>query len=148
MRSAIAEALMSSRLTAIEARRLRVCSAGLHAVVDAPADQRMDTAARALGVSLEGHRATPLTEATVADADLIFVMDYSNEAELLSRFPAAERKVRLLGCLSLSADSAEEISDPYTGDDVDARRCAVRVGACVDALLMHFRRSWKDRSTG
>jgi hypothetical protein len=45
--------------------------------------------------------------------DLIFVMDYLNEARLLGRFPEAKHKTFLLGkCTTGQEGNLAEISDP------------------------------------
>lgn len=139
MRSALAHELLSSRLTQGERSRLAIRSAGLHAVPGREADTRMGSAALDLGVSLATHRATLISEELVASSDLVFVMDYANEAELLSRFPGARSKTLFLGTLAPSPTEREEIVDPFLGSDEDTRRCAGRVRSCVDALVLVLR---------
>ena len=135
MRSALAEAMLSARLSENELPAMTVRSAGLHAMPGNPADPRMIEAAREFGLSLDAHRATPISQTLVLTSDVVFVMDYSNEAELLSRFPAAAHKVRLLGELSPSTTHGDEIRDPFAGTEADALQCAARVSDAVDLLL-------------
>jgi protein-tyrosine-phosphatase len=134
MRSALAPAALYERSRGLQ-RVLRVRSAGLHAKLDKPADARMRKAALALGVSLENHRATPLSSDLIDAADAVFVMDYLNEAETLTRFPSAKDKLWLLGSLAPTAEEGEIIPDPYTGHEEDAARCAARVCRCIDVLM-------------
>src|SRR5689334_60368 len=100
IRSAIAEALLRQHLARAGATAV-VRSAGLSATLDRPADPRAVDAARSLGVDLSGHRATPLNASLVDEADLIFIMDRLNEAEVLARFPGARGKLRRLGSLAV-----------------------------------------------
>jgi predicted ATP-grasp superfamily ATP-dependent carboligase/protein-tyrosine-phosphatase len=107
---------------------ISVFSAGLHAQKGNPADGRARRAAMELGVSLDGHCAEPFTAEMAERAELILVMDFQGEAEMLSRFPHASSKVFLLGALpSKCRYSSLEIADPYEGDLTDVRRCYRRV---------------------
>lgn len=134
MRSALATAALYERSRGSQ-RMIRVRSAGLHAKLDKPADVRMRKAALALGISLESHRATPLSSDLIDAADAVFVMDYLNEAETIARFPTAREKLWLLGGLVPTAEEGEVIPDPYTGDEEAAARCAARVCGCIDTLM-------------
>ena len=135
MRSAVAHALLAARLHDAGASDITVLSAGTHADPDRPADPRMCAAAAALGVPLDSHRATLLSRAMVAAADIVFVMDYLNEASVLATYPLASRKVRLLGSYALSKLTGAEIPDPFTEEDAASHRCAARIAACVEALV-------------
>lgn len=112
IRSPMAAALLRRRLSDMGRTAIGVYSAGLHAELGRNADPRAVDAARHFGISLEDHRARPLTPDLVRDADLVLVMDAFNEAELLGRYPAARDKVLMLG-----------VVDPYDGDGTDIRRC-------------------------
>lgn len=134
MRSALAEALLAARLADMPESSIEIESAGTHALNGQSADPRMRAAALALGVSLESHRSTTLSEALVANADVIFVMDYLNEAVLRSRFPKAWPKVRLLGAYMSDNGHGAEIPDPFSSDDDATDRCAAHIDACVSRL--------------
>jgi protein-tyrosine-phosphatase/predicted ATP-grasp superfamily ATP-dependent carboligase len=96
---------------------LRSVSAGLHAKPGRGADARAIRVAKEFGISLAEHAASSLTAAMIDDADVVFVMDGINEARLLSRFPHARRKTLLLGGFAPERQFADEIPDPYDGDD-------------------------------
>ena len=126
MRSAFAEGLLRRELGADAT--VRVVSAGMRAKAGRPADPRAVAAAAELGVSLDRHRAQPMSAALARESDLIVVMDALNESELLAAFPEAGGKVVLAGELAGSPDrSALEIADPYTGTGDDVRACFRRV---------------------
>ena len=95
----------------------------------------MTRAALARGISLESHRAKPLSGDLVDAADVVFVMDRLNEAEILTRFPDVRPKLWLLGSLAPTTEDGEVIPDPYTGDDDTAVQCAARVCRCIDVLM-------------
>jgi protein-tyrosine phosphatase len=134
MRSALAEALLTARVSAAGATDVVVRSAGLHARSGKGADPRMVRAALRHHVSLDAHRATPLSLDLVTHATAVFVMDYVNDAELRARFPDVGTKILLLGVMEPSAEAGVEIADPYTQDEASVDHCAARVARCV-ALL-------------
>jgi protein-tyrosine-phosphatase len=125
IRSPMAEALFRQYLTDGAQPPIAVASAGLHARAGRGVDDRALVAARDFGVSLEEHRAQPLTGEMVSQADAIFVMDYVNEAKLIARYPEARRKVFMLDAFGddAAASSGKEIADPYHGDAGDVRHC-------------------------
>lgn len=115
---------------------LSIVSAGLFAKDSKPADPRAQIAAERLGISLDNHRAQRLTEDLVEQANVIFVMDFENEAVLLDRFPKASKKTFLLGALPTEAPSPSvEIPDPYDGDLVEVQRCFDRINDHIRGLV-------------
>lgn len=135
MRSALAAALVRRALRAWEDASVDVRSAGLHAIPDSPADPRMVRAALRVGLSLDDHRATLISESHVADADIVFVMDYLNEAEIRARFPAYVDKVRLLGAAAPSIEHGDEIPDPFTEGDEAVDACVARIQTAITTLM-------------
>lgn len=134
LRSAVAEALYRARVTTgLAPAGSQAESAGTAARDGGPADPRGMAAAREMGLRLDGHRAERLNETLVERADLILVMDYLNEADVVARFPAAAAKVRLLGSF-LDGGRPTEIRDPYTGTAEDVKASFRVIAAAVDAL--------------
>jgi protein-tyrosine phosphatase len=137
MRSPMAAALLEERvarrnLTAI------VRSAGTNATEGRQAEPRAVAAAPAHGVSLEHHRASPVTEEAMRWADVVFAMDYRNEVELVHRFPWAEEKIVLLGAFGLGRDLDVPIPDPYTEDEATLIDCYARLVVAVDAVAQQL----------
>lgn len=132
IRSALAEALCRREAARLGAP-IDAFSAGLHAIPGRAADPRALLAATALGTSLEGHAARPLTAELVESADLILVMDFGNDAELVARFPSTWRKVRLLG--AFGGDGQVVIGDPYAEGGDAVRRTAAHVERAVRELV-------------
>jgi protein-tyrosine-phosphatase/predicted ATP-grasp superfamily ATP-dependent carboligase len=138
IRSPMAAALLRRSLVATGHRSFTIESAGLHASPLNGPDHRALQVAAELGVSLQQHKAQPLTREMVQRADVIFVMDYLNEADLLARYPEAEEKLFLLGACSMGASDDAEIVDPYHGDVEDIRRCYDRLRKRIDDLAQRF----------
>jgi protein-tyrosine phosphatase len=133
IRSPFAAALLRKLLSGGDVE-IRVSSAGLRANPTQGADPRVRALAPRLGISLEEHRATPLTAAMVEENDLLLVMDYRNEAELLTRFPRARGKVWLLREYLWRRGKELEIPDPYLGDEAEVRRVCEELHRCVVEL--------------
>jgi protein-tyrosine-phosphatase/predicted ATP-grasp superfamily ATP-dependent carboligase len=139
IRSPMAAALLRKCLG--NATAPSVTSAGLFAELGKPADVRARTASQSLGIFLDQHRAQPLTADLAEGADLILVMDFENEAVLLSRFPQARTKTFLLGAFTSEAHTRSiEIPDPYSGSGTDVQHCFDRLNIHVRefvSLLAH-----------
>jgi protein-tyrosine-phosphatase/predicted ATP-grasp superfamily ATP-dependent carboligase len=135
MRSAFAAARLR-QLLAGSGPQLEVVSAGVWAQAGKAAEPAARQVATALGVTLDDHRATPLTAETVRRADIILVMDFYNLADVLARYPQARGKTQLLAALGQRED---EIVDPY-GRDVGAVSTAFsQVDQALSALLERLR---------
>jgi protein-tyrosine-phosphatase/predicted ATP-grasp superfamily ATP-dependent carboligase len=134
IRSPMAAALLRRALLRMGRQDMRVESAGLYAKPWRGADPRSIVLARESGVSLESHESTPISRDLVMRADLIVVMDYLNEAELLARYPQAAAKVVLLGAYRRCHWRQAEIDDPYRGTQKDIRDCYDCLETCVNEL--------------
>lgn len=135
LRSAVAEALYRDRVArGVAPAGSEAESAGTAAREGAPADPRGVSAAAGMGLRLDAHRSGRLNAERVDRADLILVMDFVNEADVVARFPGAAGKVRLLGSF-LSRDARpSEIRDPFTGTADDVRASFQLIAEAVDAL--------------
>jgi len=103
-RSPLAEAELRHQLPP----EINVCSSGLNALVDAPAQETVQKIASRRGLDLSGHRGKQTTGEMVLNNDLILVMTKSQKYEIENHFPAARGRVFLLG-----EWGAGEIQDPY-----------------------------------
>ena len=92
-------------------------------------------AANELAISLENHRARLLTAEMVDRTDVIFVMDYQNQAQILSRHAAAKNKVFMIGSLGDPTNHLSEICDPYYEGLDGTRQCYQTLSACVENLF-------------
>jgi protein-tyrosine phosphatase len=135
MRSPMGEVLLRAAAERSGDSDLVVVSAGLRAAPGCPADPRARAAAHQFGVSLDAHRAQPITRELIDAADVVFVMDWRNEAELIDRFPDAADKVVLLGAFG-APDSREApvILDPYAEQEEGVAACYRRLRLAVDAV--------------
>ena len=146
IRSPMAAALLKQHLGAGGGESIKVSSAGLWAVSGRGADPRAVSVAQEFGLSLQEHRAQLLTLELVQGMDAICVMDYLNEAEITTRFPAAKQKTFLLGAVvPVQRGESIEIPDPY-GEDLDAvRRCYRMLESRVRSLADRIRSAGPPR---
>lgn len=133
MRSPMAET-MFRQSTAGKQILASAFSAGLHAIPGREAHPRALAASNEIGLSLVEHRAQQLTPEMVSQADVIFVMDFKNKAEVLALYPEARDKVVLLSEYADGADRCREIPDPYFGDLESTRRCYALLQTCIHNL--------------
>jgi protein-tyrosine-phosphatase len=134
MRSPMAE-LMLKRVLAESGREgIVVRSAGIHATPGTAAEPRAQLAAAELGLPLTHHRSQLLTAEMMEESDVVFAMDFQNQAELLTRFPQARDKVLLLSAYAEGDQRGREIRDPYYGDQDESRRCYSLLQSCVNNL--------------
>ena len=133
MRSPFAAELARARLDE-SGQRFAISSAGTGAANARPADPRAIAAAARHGISLRAHRSLQLTPELVDQSDLICVMDYRNEAEVVARFPRASGRTMLLGGAVLTTREPE-IPDPYPLEDDAVAEVFERLSLAVDALV-------------
>lgn len=77
----------------------------------------------------------------VDSADLIFVMDYSNFAQILSRWKSASMKVFMLGAYAPPGYPEIEIPDPYNTGALETIECYKVLGASVQNLARELLKS-------
>jgi len=133
MRSPMAEAIFR-QCTAGTHILVSAVSAGLHAIPGGAAHPRAVAASSEIGLSLVEHRAQLLSPEMVSEADVIFVMDFQNRAEVLALYPEARGKVVMLSAYAEGAERYREIPDPYFGDLEATRRCYALLQTCIHNL--------------
>jgi protein-tyrosine phosphatase len=102
-RSPMAEALLSRALPGMTVR-----SAGLDAVMGAPADPTSVALMAEAGLDISAHRGQQVNSALVTHADVILVMDGRQKQEMHRRYPTSAGKVFCLG-----EHEGADIPDPY-----------------------------------
>jgi protein-tyrosine phosphatase len=143
MRSPMAELMLRRAALERGQAEIKVSSAGIHTTPETEAHPRARIAARKLGISLDGHRSRLLTAEMVAQSDVIFVMDFQNQAELLTEYPDARDKILLLSAYAEGVHRYSEIPDPYFGDQDAACHCYAVLHTCVNNLA---RSLWTDEN--
>jgi protein-tyrosine-phosphatase len=116
----MAEALLKQKVTGLLKKRLRVVSAGTHALEGQPSTMRAQQAASRFGVDLSGHRSQPTTPWLLSHSDLILAMDKSHVEAIRRLDPQAAERTFLLKEFGLPPDHPGGllfVDDPISGDD-------------------------------
>ena len=132
-RSAVAEVILTTLLP--KGCQTRVLSAGFHHDNDRPADPTMQTVASEHGFDLSRFRSARITDALLAQSDVIFVMEKRQYDRLIDEHPAAADRTFLLGPGSREAGQGDaEIADPYHHEEEVYRACFAQVHQAVTQL--------------
>lgn len=116
-RSPLVERLLQADLDArFGPGALRVRSAGTHALVDQPMDERAAAVLRSLGGDPDGFRARRLTESMVREADLVITATREHRAQVSRLHPRAMRRSFTLRELALLVDSLDDGELPGADD--------------------------------
>jgi protein-tyrosine phosphatase len=102
-RSPLAQVLLARELPTHH-----VWSAGLDALVGAPADPTSVLIAKDRGMDLSAHRAQQVTSVMCLQAELILVMEQAHKAQIEQMYPSVRGKVFRLGEFGRF-----DIADPY-----------------------------------
>ena len=136
MRSPMSEALFKQFAADCGQRGISIISAGVNAVPGRSVDPRTLKVAQEFGIVLDNHRAQLLTPSMVEQADIIFAMDYENEALVRARYPQSAHKVFMLSAYADESYHQVEIPDPYWGDEAEVRQCYRIIEGCIHNLAM------------
>lgn len=99
----MAQGILASRLPA-----WNIQSAGLNAVIGAPAEEPAIQLLRERGIDIGAHRATQITRKMCLDAEMVLVMDREQRRRLEDLYPEACGRIFRLGEF---AD--RDVPDPY-----------------------------------
>ena len=134
-RSPFAEGLFTKLVLQKGYKGLFAESAGLMALPGNAATALAQQVAAEHGVDLSNHEAKSVTEERVGWADLILVMEKGHEMNLLSFFPKATNKARLMRHFARFGSKTRGIADPY-GLNYDAYRfCFLDIEDAVTGLI-------------
>jgi len=113
-----------------------VKSAGLHAAEGRRSPEDAQRAAEPLGISLGEHQSSYLSDAMIAESDLIVLMDRRNEALFRARAPEALARTVLLGAFDTDREHGNPaIADPYGKGASATAACFERIRRTITGLL-------------
>lgn len=113
-RSPMAACMMNSILKSAGRSDLIAISAGLSALPGEPASAGARHAMQAMGLELSAHASRPVTQALLAQAQLVVCVSPSHASALMSRFQS----------LPPVRSFSPAIPDPFGGSDEEYRACA------------------------
>ncbi|MFZ5481931.1 MAG: low molecular weight phosphatase family protein [Myxococcota bacterium] len=129
-RSPMADAL-ARRYASERGWHVEVLSAGTHARPGDPAAANAVKAVREVGADLASHASQPMSEALVAWADRILVMEMRHASHIRETFAGADEKVQMLGTFG----GLVEIDDPYGSWIFTYRRRRDEIRRCVENFM-------------
>ena len=132
-RSPIAAAVAEAELARRGWSHVRVASAGIAAVPDAPASEHAVAVLREQGLDISGHRAHLVTPELVAWADLAVAMSPTHLAALADL--GAGNKSALVSDFLDGEAAGQPVEDPFGGPIEDYRRTYAVLAAAVARLL-------------
>jgi protein-tyrosine phosphatase len=129
-RSPMAQGLLAAQLPG-----WKVHSAGLDALIGAPADEIAVDLLRERGLDIAGHRATQVTRKMCLDADMVLVMSREQRRQLESRYP------EICGRVFRVAEHADrDIPDPYRQPETAFRHALKLIDEGVAAWVQRIQR--------
>lgn len=126
----MAQGLLAARLPG-----WRVHSAGVDALVGAPADPIAIDLLRERGIDITPHRATQITRKMCLDADVVLVMDRDQRRRLQDLYPEACGRIFRLG---EAAD--RDIPDPYRQPETAFRHALALIDEGVARWMQRIQR--------
>lgn len=136
-RSPMAEVIFRKQVAArlgcpvneVQDRGVLVMSAGIAATMGGrPSPEAVEVVKR-MGLELADHTTQPLSERLVQQADLIFVMTRSHRQAILSEWPEAAERVRLV------CHDRADVSDPIGGPPEQYAKCAEQIETELDKWM-------------
>ncbi len=107
----------------------KAMSAGTAAILGGRASLPAVSVMNEYGLDISAHRAQPVTENIVNEADDIFVMSAMHKKILLDWMPSLDTKVKLIH------SEGRDIEDPIGGSLERYRKCAESINACIRRIL-------------
>ncbi|HET8748401.1 MAG TPA: low molecular weight protein-tyrosine-phosphatase [Ramlibacter sp.] len=126
---------MAQGLLAAQLQGWRVQSAGLNALVGAPADEIAVDLLRERGLDISGHRAMQITRRMCVESDMVFVMSREQRRELESLYPEICGRVFRLG-----EHADRDIPDPYRQPEPVFRHALKLIDEGVTSWVQRIRR--------
>lgn len=126
-RSPFASALAAARIQGAD-----FSSSGFHPRGERCSPAHVCAAAAEIGVSLENHRSSIVSDEELSAADLILLMDGDTFDRLARRDPRVLNRATLLGCFS--ANGPVEIKDPYDMSLADTRAVFHQIDSAIIGL--------------
>jgi protein-tyrosine phosphatase len=133
-RSPMAEGLLKGRMPLDLIDRVAISSAGTHAVVGRPAEDKAREVMAMKGFHIDQHRARQVTREMIKQADLLLVMEKGHLKEIRRLQGWGKSPARLIGEFGLPSGQ-QEIYDPYGEPLPRYEACYARLRPCVDGII-------------
>ncbi len=105
----------------LEEQGILVASAGIAAMMGGRASNQAVEVMAEMGMDLSSHQTQPLTEQLIRQADLVYTMTRSHRQAIVSQWPEAAERTRLL------CAEGSDVADPIGGPVDRYRDCAAQI---------------------
>ncbi len=127
---------MKKKLAENNCTNIDVSSAGVYDIEGVPGDPKAVKILTENGFNGYGHKSKLLTDAMVADADYIIVMENAHKKMIIDKYTDAESKIFLLKSFSEDDnESHNDIKDPYGLSDYFYRLCFAEIYITIEGLV-------------
>ena len=116
----------------ISGRGYKVMSAGTAAVLGGRASLPAISVMKEYGLDISGHRAQPVTDKVVEEADEIYVMTAMHKKILVDWKPPLKDKIRLID------PEGRDIEDPIGGSLDRYGKCAEKLNVCIRRIIERY----------
>jgi protein-tyrosine-phosphatase len=114
---------------------IQVSSAGLYTIEGNTAEETAFIVAKENGIDLEKHRSRLLKPEDIQDNDLILVMERMHLEDIITAYPEAEEKVKLLRSFARNGAIKTDIADAYGFPLNTYRQCFKDIKESVEGLF-------------
>jgi protein-tyrosine phosphatase len=129
-RSPMAQGLLKTRLP-----RWNVTSAGLGALIGAPADPLAISLLGNRGIDISMHRATQITRKMCLDSEIVLVMEQDQRKRLERMYPETRGRV-----FRLSEVAEADVPDPYRQPEQAFRHALAMIDEGVERWVVRIHR--------
>jgi protein-tyrosine-phosphatase len=138
-RSPFAAEYLKKILKERNVKNVEVYSAGLYTIEGNTAEETANIVAQENGINLEKHRSQLLKPEDIQDADLIFVMERMHFEDIMSSYPEAEDKIKLLRSFARNGAIKTDIADAYGFPLNNYRQCFKDIKESVEGLYKYLK---------
>jgi len=135
-RSVMAEALGRLWLKENGLEDVEISSAGLAALPNMSAAPQAAEVMQKRGLNVENHSSKLLDVSVIEEAEIVFVMTHAHLDQLLTYYPEAEAKVKLI--------SKNDIPDPFGGTVEEYEKCALQLEEAINKALQEWTSSGRN----
>ena len=128
-RSPVAEGILK-KMSGQHQLGLSISSAGVHAMVNDPAQPYSIEVARARGIDITAHRARQLSSEILLEHEIVLVMDETVRKIAMQQYPFATGKIKKIGHFR-----QKEIVDPYRKPKENFESMCVDIENCLQDWL-------------
>ena len=111
---------------------INIDTAGINVYVPTPASEPAVRIMEEMDIDISDHVSKQVDKEDIENADLVLVMTESHKNTLFDLYPQYSSKIYTIP--EYAYGTADEISDPFGGDDEEYRECATELKKAIDIV--------------